>query len=429
MPTSSSHPLPPPPKDPPHVANPKGQKTHHSPCYHRFVNVKTAKRLEKLAAEIGAAPTRTKRILVGLSLGTSSAALVDVLSDMLRGQLQKRPSASFDAVVVHVEDDTGSDEQSPSPSPSQELLDRYARRYPHSVFQRVPLSTALELDAIDWAALSLTSRQEDADDTTTTAEPAPARLRALLARLPSPTSRADVRRLLVRHVLLAAAAREGCRALVLGGSTTALAEVTLAETAKGRGFSLPWMVGDGPVVVRRPGGGGGGGARSGGREEDFAATGGGVAAEADGESKGTEAAAAATTRLSVYHPNRELFRGELERYAALVEPPLTELTAPAGEASGRGPGAAVVSHRDISIDEVMTRYFAEVEQNYPSIVANVVRTTAKLNRPGDEGEVCCGLCGMGLDELGDERWRGEIGDEGWGEDGRLCYGCSRAMRG
>lgn len=329
--------------------------------------------------------------------------------------------------MVHVEDDAGSGgDEAPSPSPAQELLDRCARRYPHFRFRRVPLSTALELDAIDWAALSPPGRgNAEAGTNDTTADPAPARLRALLARLPSPTSRADVRRLLVRHLLLAAAAHESCRALVLGGSTTALAEVTLAETAKGRGFSLPWMVGDGPVAVQRSGGSARSGEGEGEEKEEPSATG-EAAAETDEES--TERGAV-VTRLSVYHPNRELFRGELERYAALVEPPLMELIAPASDASGRGPAAAVVSHRDISIDEVMARYFAEVEQNYPSIVANVVRTTAKLNRLGDQGEeACCALCGMGLDELGDERWKGEIGDECQGEDGRLCYGCLRAMR-
>lgn len=131
--------------------------------------------------------------------------------------------------------------------------------------------------------------------------------------------------------------------------------------------------------------------------------------------------------LPVYYPNRELFRGELKQYTTLTEPPLTDLLSPATTMTS---SSAVVSHKDISIDEVMTRYFTEVEENYPSIVANVVRTTAKLERENHlEEEQCCGLCGMRLDELGDERWEGEIGDVGCGEDQALCYGCSRATRG
>lgn len=333
---------------------------------------------------------------------------------MVRGHLRKRTSAAFDPVVVHVDVSSPSDGAAESdegvPSPQEVLLSRYAQRYPHFRFLRVPLAAALELDTIDWAALPVPP------DRNPSARPAE-RLRDFFARLPSTTSRADVLRLFVRHVLLSVALREDCRAMALGCSTTALAELTLGETAKGRGFALPGMVGDGPLLVRRFGGVVG---------ESPADEGGGGAADGAEESalRGEIAA-----RLSIYYPNRELFRAELVQYAALVEPPLTDLVSDHSSAGGNG-SAAVVSHRDLSIDEVMVRYFADVEQNYPSIVANVVRTTAKLDKPSDGGEEqCCGLCGMALDELGDERWKGEMGDDGGGEDGRLCYGCLRAMRG
>lgn len=424
----------------------------------------------------------TKRILVGLSLGASSAALVDVLSDMIQGQVRKRLRPTYDVVVVHVagedededEDEEDEDEDgdaqptpaagsetkpeaeaTPSSSSSststRELVARYAQRYPHFRFLRVPLATALDLDTIDWSALPLAPPPLHEDPSPTSPSPsspprptttaAGSRLRAFLARMPSPTSRADARRLLVRHVLLAAARRERCAALVLGHSTTALAEVTLAETAKGRGFSLPWMVGDGPVVVRRFGGGGGGGIGMGGgsgggeQGEGNSATPAAIEVETETETETEGHLAGATSgRLSVHHPNRDVFRGELEQYVALTEPPLADLLAAAAQGAA-APGGAVVSHRDISIDEVMTRYFADVERNYPSIVANVTRTTAKLDRPGYKGdgededeEQCCGLCGMGMDELGDERWKGEMGDDGGADGARLCYGCERGMR-
>lgn len=320
---------------------------------------------------------------MGLSRGASSTALVDILNDQLQSQLEKkRPSPTFEPVVVHVDTGLG-----------PHALARHADRYPRMSFQTVPLARALELDTVDWATLP--ARAGDGD----TAEDS---LRDLFDRLPSATSRADVSRLLVRHVLVDAALREGCRAVLLGCSTTALAELTLGETAKGRGFSLPWMMGDGPMVVRRFRRG----TPVGPSRGDF-----------DGGQLPEDA-----PRISICYPNRELFRSELLQYSALTEPLLTDLVAP----DTSGP-SAVVSHKDVSIDEVMTRYFADVEENYPSIVANVVRTTAKLERR-DEEDRCCGLCGMGMDELGDERWKGEMGDDGGGEDERLCYGCARAMR-
>lgn len=124
----------------------------------------------------------------------------------------------------------------------------------------------------------------------------------------------------------------------------------------------------------------------------------------------------------------------------------------------------------------MSRYFAEVEENYPSVVANVARTTRKLMRrlfdndnddhshhshnhnhqqhPSDDDDddnegdndndtgenksktrprEGCAICGMPLDEQGDERWRGELGI-GKGEminkgKSQLCYGCERAIQG
>lgn len=258
---------------------------------------------------------------------------------------------------------------------------------------QVPLTDVLDIGVVDWSSLPVAPSQEQG---LTPAE----RLQDFFSRLPSTTSRSDILRLLIRHVLIACAIREDCRALLLGSSTTALAELTLGETAKGRGLSLPWMINDGPVPVQR-----------------FA----GYLAEENRKVRDDQPGS-----LPVYYPNRELFRGELKQYTTLTEPPLMDLLSVPSTTSN----SAVVSHKDISIDEVMARYFTEVEENYPSIVANVVRTTAKLERANEHGQgECCGLCSMGLDELGDERWRGEIGDVSCGQDQTLCYGCSRATRG
>lgn len=351
--------------------------------------MKAVKRLEVASKEIRAAPTQTKKVLVGLSFGVSSSSLVNVLDESAKNQLKKRPTPAYDPVVVHVDTEMG-DHTSSSPSETQRLLDKFSERYPRFTFRSISLSTVLDLDTIDWSALTVApSSGEDG-------EKGPAeRLHDFFARLPSTTSRADIMRLLVRHILISAALAEGCHALLLGCSTTALAALTLGETAKGRGFTLPWMTNDGPQPIHA-------------------------------FDRGAEAAGKEVAKLPIYYPLREVFRNELVAYAGLVSPPLTDLVLPSDAAR---PGSAVVSHKDVSIDDVMARYFDEVEASYPSIVANVVRTTAKLERLGENGDdISCGLCGMGLDELGDERWKGEIGDADAGEYGRLCYGCQRSMR-
>lgn len=375
--------------------------TSCSTCFLRYVNTKTVKRLEKLAAEIRAAPTQTKRILIGLSFGPSSAVLVDVLNDQIQFHLKKRQSSAFEGVVVHVDTDLSAKPSGDDESPlSQKLLDGFAKRYPQLTFLRVSLSSVLELDTIDWAVLPAVPTGEAGED-------ASKRLQALFDQLPSTTSKADILRLFIRHILISTALKERCLALVMGCSTTALAELTLGETAKGRGFSLPWMVGDGPMTIPRY------------------PTSKSTQNQTPDSSETGDGGMDTTAQLSIYYPNRELFRNELVRYTTLVEPPLTDLI-PSDDAVGSSP---VVSLRDVSIDEVMSRYFTDVEEKFPSIVANVVRTTAKLDRTAStEQERYCGLCGMGLDTLGDQRWKGEMGDDEDQGEGRLCYGCSRASR-
>lgn len=361
--------------------------------------MKAVKRLEVASKEIRAAPTQTKKVLVGLSFGVSSSSFVHMLDESARNQLKKRPTPAYDPVVVHVDAEMG-DQASSSPSETTRLLDKFRERYPRFTFRSIPLTTVLDLDTIDWSALPVVpSGGGDGEK-----GPGP-RLHDFFANLPSTTSRADIMRLFVRHILISAALAEDCHALFLGCSTTALAALTLGETAKGRGFTLPWMTNDGTQQIHA----------------FAAAPQNGAGKEGESQTSGKEVA-----KLRIYYPLREVFRNELVAYADLVSPPLTDLILPSGAAR---PGAAVVSHKDVSIDDVMARYFDEVEASYPSIVANVVRTTAKLERHGEDGnDVSCGLCGMGLDEQGDERWKGEIGEADAGEYGRLCYGCQRSMR-
>ncbi|RYP73057.1 hypothetical protein DL769_004294 [Monosporascus sp. CRB-8-3] len=391
-------------------------------CFATYVSYKTVKRLEVLERETRGKrlPTRPQRYLLGLSRGLSSTALLHIMHETARQQRERKQRQRFELLVVHVADDDEDDLQDALAAGSsssstrgesgnrnrnrdrEDWLDRYRVRFPGTEIRTLDLSSVLGSPAVDWAALPDTGTEVDAN-----LSPA-RRLARLFDRLPSATSRADVRRLLTRHALLAAAAERACDALLLGYNTTSLAELTLSETAKGRGFSLPWQINDGPFPVP-------------GRLD-------------------LPAAEAVASSMPVYHPLREVFRKELDSYAAIAAPPLAELLPPSDPRGGRNGAGAVVSHKDLSIDDVMARYFGEVEQNYPSVVANVVRTTGKLSRAagGGAGEQQgvgggCGICGVALDKSGDERWRGEIGEEmdetaeGWRRS--LCYGCERSTRG
>lgn len=358
-------------------------------CFAAFVRVKVAKRFEVVDRESRSKVGRgTAHYLIGLSLGPSSSAMVNIFDELDERSAKKRRPVSSSFRVVHV-DTSLLDPLSTRPS---QWLSNWKATYPRFTFETVPLTDALSLPSIDWP--SLPPLNSDL--------PPEARLRDLFDRLPSSTSRADVTRLFVRHILISTAAAHRCCALLLGNNTTSLAALTLAETAKGRGFSLPWLTNDGAhnVTVSHPG-----------QNQDEAET----------------------TSQVVHFPLRELYRKELVIYAGLVEMDKDKDLGIYGYERSSG---SVVSHKDQSIDDVMARYFEDIELSFPSVVANVVRTAAKLS--SGEPRQPCGLCGAAIDLPGNQTWKGEMGDKDTTSapslasaqaDHNLCYGCDRSING
>ncbi|KAI1354592.1 hypothetical protein F5Y01DRAFT_273363 [Xylaria sp. FL0043] len=476
-------------------------------CFATFVASKTIKRLEVLQRETRGTrlPSRPQRYLLALSRGPSSTALLHILNENVRRQRERNQRVKFELVVVFVDVDIDVDagtEQNngtsqpdaASPPPTNgtantsSSTDAFTAHFPDLPLHTIPLSSILSSRTIDWSLLP----------SQTPSLPPSQRLADFFSRLPSSSARADVSRLLIRHALYAAATAHDCAVVLLGYTTTSLAELTLSEAAKGRGFGIPWFVNDGAFPL--PGAIDPGPAEtapslvSTATTATTATTAIGEGADGvqdvsrglassrinDGDSGSTTNNA--STSIQIYSPLREIFRKEILTYLSIVSSsagPLSDLfpslssssssysraAIDAGGGGGGGGGglgttngSAVISHRDLSLDDVVTRFFADVEASYPSVVANVVRTTGKLKRVApvvisgnqadaddDTGVVGrqCRLCGVGLDPLGDERWKGEIGeaevtnpsivDDGGNAEGqkrgRLCYGCERSVRG
>lgn len=208
-------------------------------------------------------------------------------------------------------------------------------------------------------------------------------LETLLAGLPSSTSRADLIGILRSRLINAFAKARDCESILYGDSTTRLAERILSETAKGRGVAIPWLTEDG----QSPHG------------------------------------------IKIVYPMRDLLRKEITAYARMTTPSLTPLIA-----EGHSSESTSASSKDNTIEELMGQYFDSVEQNFPSIVANVVRTSSRLIAPPSERGRLCQLCRLpvarGTDGL---HWCGEqesadgstrdISDKA---TERLCYGCARS---
>lgn len=243
-------------------------------------------------------------------------------------------------------------------------------------------------------------------------------VRKLLLALPSPTSRMDVLSILRTRLIVETAKREGCEAVLWGDTTTRLAEKTLAETAKGRGFSIPWQTADGDSPFGML---------------FFLGLGFCLYRALLTNSAG----------IKFHYPIRDLLKSELVNYVSLTLPgspePLLSLCV-AYSTEPKHSAAKAVSGRNITIDELMIQYFEGIETQYPSIVANVVKTAGKLEPPqGDVRKDSCRICGLPGDGAGgdmtlsaltlNETVSGEEKSENGNKRNGMCYGCARSTHG
>lgn len=297
-------------------------------------------------AEVG----KERILLLPLSHGASSTVLLHILSQHLKGQVEKTGRTGFKLHVIHVQHAGGVT----GPAWSSRLQ----ARYPEHEWSTVKLSDVFAvLDPQEiTAALDFPKQRKQMSNET--------RLSCMLSELGSATSRTDITQILLRKVIVHKAKDLGCEAVLWGDNTTRLAEKLLAESAKGRGSVLPWIIADGHSLHGIP----------------------------------------------FYYPMRDLLRREIVSLTSLLTPPLEYVTQSSDYEK------AVVSAKDTSIDGLMRQYFSSVEQDYPSVVANVVKTSGKLHLLSPEDVTLqCEICDAPLAGQKKER-------------SRLCHGCVRTLQ-
>jgi cytoplasmic tRNA 2-thiolation protein 2 len=341
----------------------------------RYINTKVIKRMENFRVRNSTIDT-PRLFLLPVSFGVSSMALLHLLDGQLQGQLSRMNRTGYELLVAHV--------NMPSAAPTGEYFKKLEERYPRYTFSSVDLAEIFGYPSSILETLGesdLSSAPSGLDGQASNRD----KLDHLLASLPSATSRTDVLGILRTRLLVEIAKEKGCEGILWGDSTTRLAEKTLAETAKGRGFALPWQLSDG----------------------------------------------SSPHGLTFKYPLRDLLKKELLTYVSLVEPPLTPFV-------NAGQVSRASNFKSTTIDDLMTNYFESVEESFPSIVANVVRTSSKLgaNQPLDGGERC-GICEMpimkGTGGLhgwgGDQQDRAHLNDSNGHVAEKLCYGCARSTLG
>ena len=323
----------------------------------------------------GKSREKSRKILLPLSLGPSSVTLLHILNRLLCIQEEKTSRKGFQLSILLVRQFSADDEMI-------EHLNFVKQRYPQHTYHYSSLEDIYQYPAISSAGDEVLN----GGGTKSHSE----RLQTFLSSLPSATSKADMINVLRTRLIVEFAKSNDCECVAWGDSTTRLAEKTLAEAAKGRGFSLPWQTADGPS----PHG------------------------------------------IMFIFPLRDLLRKEIIAYSQSVSPPLTPLILEPQIST-----QISTSSRATTIDDLMAQYFSSVENSYPSIVANVVRTSSKLQAPQSTTSTLCQICGLPIDPEAQ-------GLHGWGgdqatastcvlEDTRLssstsqsptyCYGCARSI--
>ncbi|KAL9106566.1 MAG: hypothetical protein Q9227_008412 [Pyrenula ochraceoflavens] len=314
-----------------------------------------------------ALPDKRRNVLVPVSGGVSSLALLHVLDQQLqrqRAQSQNRTSYDLQVLVV--------DTSSVRPNgPKPVFLEALKSRYPLHTYSIEPLSAVLQYDKDLVESLErLGSLRMQEDETSNDGD----RLRDILGRLRSPTSRADMIEILLTRLVASFAKHQGCQNVLWGHSDSRLAAKTLSSVAQGRGGSVPQQIRDGP----------------------------------------------SPWDVVFNYPVRELFKPELELFLRTADASLADLII-----DDRDKTALTPSMKDMSIDGLLNNYITSQGEKYPSIMANVVRTASKLETPAQESGVSpCSFCGM-LIPFGAQRDTHDHQLSPPEPDAvDLCYGCT-----
>ncbi len=272
---------------------------------------------------------RKRTLLLPMSFGYSSVALLHILDGHLRTQTARTGRRGFDMHVFFVDMNASNGRDVDCGR-----LDLLRDRYPEHAYSAVSFQDACETDSV----VDTSGEQERPPDLRRPS------MQDLLAGAQSLSARADLISIFKTEIIVRKAQQCGIEGIIWGDTTTALAQRILSETAKGRGFSLAWQ-----------------------------------AAEGD-----------AKYGVDFHYPMRDLMKSEVIKFAEIVSPSLISLIDPGSPNMLGGLNA-----RSFTIDALMEQYLGTVEQSYPSIVANVVRTAGKLCSPQcSELSPRCLLCNM-----------------------------------
>lgn len=331
-------------------------------CFIRFVQHRQKKQLEKFKVDYSTGKNvQEQHILLPLSLGKGSIALLDMAVELIRLQKQThRGRQGFNLHAVYIDlniEDHLNGLHDKNDDNGSRILDMLREAYPECEISTVSI-TEFMADSKDNVNLLL-DRNNTEEDKKYTVEPLD------FLRHMSRTARQDSIDIMKEQLITRIASKKRCQTVIYGHSQTRLAELVVALTAKGRGNMIP------------------------------------------------------KTLESNIYPLRDILSSEIVIYNQMRE--LDKYIKP----EARIPETTKLQ----SIDELVGKYFASVEQGFPSVVSTVVRTGDKLGDSSSSESVECMVC-SGHADPDMLRWIDKItvnGPELPPASG-LCYGCTVMFR-
>lgn len=321
-------------------------------CFGRYVSSKVLKRMESYRFG-NLAVNETRRLLLPLSGGVSSMVLLQVLDAQLHNQALKRNRTAYELIISNIvlPDEDNSIK-------CNELYAQVAERFPtHKFRPPMALEDLFKYDdriESDLLHLGVTRPEGESDGSF---------LNRVVSSTTSATAREDLQSILLRRFIVSVAKAHDCEGILWGHSDSRLASMALSHVSKGRGGSVPSLIADG----------------------------------------------ASCHGINFKYPVRDLFKPELATYASALSEPLVSLDGEQTTAPQVAP-----SLRNTAIDTLLTNYINSQGEKYPSIMANVVRTTGKLDGTANGQSQLCMVCSEPSSLL-----------NGGAAENLLCYGCLR----
>ena len=296
-------------------------------------------------------------LLLPVSGGVSSIVLLHILDALYQRRLAIRGHSTFQLHVLSVRDASPVD----NAAIHKQLLQSLRDRYPLHHFSSLSFNQVFSLDDHVHEALTelgfLISPGQEATMI----------MDQIMTLLSTSTSRSEIRETLFVRLVVAFAKLQGCKTILWGHSDSRLAARALSSVATGHGAALPFLVADG----------------------------------------------SSSWGLHFYYPLRDVLKSELTLYAAQVLDNLTPLTD-----SEHSPAEVATPIRKQSIGGLLASYVNSQGDKYPSIMANVVRTSSKLQPPAMSQMMRkCVWCATLFEST-----------EAGKHMSSLCYGCTRTKQ-